>query len=405
MKIPRAHVPLYLIILFWSRSNFMSSRAALVRETCQCDDRSSFVSLLNFIPKLKEPNGREYILKKIRTEKMNLRGRKLMVCPDFPLSGTWKSKWKRFMLRFSFRAAHENRVFAYGGLFESIISRHNFTFDLYACNTAGGLNVSSNHAAIIMQASLKVARTLDLYYVPSVSLSKFVHFRTILFTKPSLSEPYGLPSLRAPLSDPLALIAFMGILFSTAATLMILRAKLRNPAEAVLLLLSGMIGQTLGTGGNSKFLAVYAAWLLLTGFISVTYTTILRSIVVVPRVRYNVLPFKEMAKRNYNFESPHWKWIKGRSMVDTDDEFLSATEELISELVTPKLPGTSVSFTDYYNEVTRTVLVDSNKNTAVSAGITGEWVGYAGRERAFLQCSSLVGFHTDSVGFIDGTIG
>ena len=237
-----------------------------------------------------------------------------------------------------------------------------------------------------MRTAANVPSTLESSYMVSVSLSGFVHFRTILFPKPSLSEPNSLPSLRAPLSDHIATIVFLGSLICTSTTLMMLRGKLWNAADTLPLLVSGMIGQSFGMAGNSRFLAVYTIWLLLTCFISITYTKILQSIVIVPATHYNVLSFEEMARRNYTFECENWKWMKERRMMmDNDWVFLSVKEELMSQLVSPKGHGMSIGFTDYYSERTKRVLVDSKKKTRPYELVSqiGGWGMVMGKEQFF----------------------
>ena len=63
----------------------------------------------------------------------------------------------------------------------------------------------------------------------------------------------------------------------------------------------------------------YAGWLMLTGFISMTYTNVLQSIVFVPAIRCNGLTFEEMMDRNFMFESANLQFRTDDSDMSTLD--------------------------------------------------------------------------------------
>ena len=75
----------------------------------------------------------------------------------------------------------------------------------------------------------------------------------------------------------------------------------------------GFIGKNVDVSGNSLFLALYTTWLFLVGFISMSYTNILPSLVVVPSVHVSSLTFEDMMAKNFSFECDNWRWIKNRA--------------------------------------------------------------------------------------------
>ena len=128
-NIARAYVPLYFVILFWSRTAF--SFPDVLRESYECDGAKSFSMLGDFIQKLGEPNGFEKTLTNIRAEKSNFGGRKITICPSMKVVGSWESHWKHFFSTFVFRAAHKNWTFAFAGLF------HSFTVEMVYSGFSG----------------------------------------------------------------------------------------------------------------------------------------------------------------------------------------------------------------------------------------------------------------------------
>ena len=133
--------------------------------------------------------------------------------------------------------------------------------------------------------------TDGLVHVPPLSLSHFssqkIHFYSK--TRPP-QQPSSLSSMLAPFSDPLAASILLGLSVCTPAICMILNWKLSwELIEAILLAFSALLGKACGKSGNWKFLLYYEMWLLLTGFLSMAYTNILQSIVVVPAIRYTAL--------------------------------------------------------------------------------------------------------------------
>ena len=116
----------------------------------------------------------------------------------------------------------------------------------------------------------------------------------------------ALSSVVAPFSDRAAqrrLYCWVFHLRGHQPAVLLPRDKPWDMVKALLLSFSGLIGKTLDVSGNSRFLAWHTAWLFLAGFISMTYTNILQSIVVVPDIRFNGPTWEEMIARNFTFES------------------------------------------------------------------------------------------------------
>ena len=100
----------------------------MVEKACP-SDCGHLAFLENFIQKLTGPNGMTGIRKEIRDRKKDFGGRKVMICPSKPVYGTWESTWKPFLTQFTLRAAHEAWAPAFGGVFDLMLSAHNFTLD------------------------------------------------------------------------------------------------------------------------------------------------------------------------------------------------------------------------------------------------------------------------------------
>ena len=75
----RQFVPLYILLLSWSDEVFTTSDAALLRETCACDDASEFVVFTNYFLRVAESNGVEGLLDDIREMKKDFRGRRAQI--------------------------------------------------------------------------------------------------------------------------------------------------------------------------------------------------------------------------------------------------------------------------------------------------------------------------------------
>ena len=385
-NIIRSYFPLYFVLLSWSGTDLQSQDALLLREKCGCDDGSGFTTLRHFIPTLKESNGMEIILKRIRSEKMDFRGRHVTMHPRQQVKGSWESTWRNFFHSFSFRAAHKHHTLAFVGLFDALISQHNFTLDFESDSRSFGLD--RNKAEVHMDCSVGCDRPWQHCYNPPVSLSESKYHNTLFFEKPVSVDSFSLPSFAAPLSDSMVAITLLGTSLFVALILTGLTSK---PCEIVPVCLSiylGLIGKSLPISGNRKSAYLYSFWLLLTRVLSATYTNILQSYVVVPQVRYNDLSFEQMTKKNYSFESTLWLWMK--ILTSTAFECRGTREEMLSERVS-KIGkslgiGTNLDeFVHYYSGSTKRVLVEHGSDTKVYkliSKVTG-WDLTVGKERFF----------------------
>ena len=390
LNISRAYVPLYFVILLWSGTHFSSPDAFLLRETCGCDGGRGLSMLGDFIPKVGEPNGIEKTLAQIRVKKQSFGGRKITICPSMKVVGTWESSWKHFFSPFSFRAAHVNWTSAFVGLFDSFIGQHNFTFDLDLCS--GAEEISPSEAVILMISSFACVSPTQLCNVPPLSLLRFEHFSTVFFTKSGSAQAFRLPSLLAPISD--ILTAVLLILASICLGVIMLHAnKSRDICRAFLQTFSGLVGKSVSTIKNPRSWLFYSIWLLLTGAISMIYTNILQSYVVVPQVRYSGISLENMLEQDYTFQSGDWKWIKA---ISTDENYKaigskSITENFLSERVSKRdkyftLPPPRLNeFISHYSEASKRVIVEAALETEVyrlTSKATG-WDMIVGTEQLF----------------------
>ena len=145
------------------------------------------------------------------------------------------------------------------------------------------------------------------------------------------------------------------------------------------------------TSGNRRFLFYYALWLLLTGFISMTYTNILQSTVVVPRIHQNGLTFEEMAEKNFSFWTP-----SGSSLTSAPNRHLDFSDKhqmtiLYKEkLIIERLDGKNIhdsynSFMQYLSESNRVAALlnrQVREPTLLAAALLG-FDAVVGQEKFF----------------------
>ena len=327
-SIDRAYVPLYLVTLSWSGTHFRSDDALLVRETCGWNDDSSFSIVANLIPKMKESNGIERLLKHIRLEKKDFRGRKVNVCPTEMLSDRWVAGSKEFFTPFSFQTAHKDWESALASVFDSFIPQHNFTIDFV--DWAGSVNYDMKEAVIRVISIFGCSQPWYQCYAHPLSLFRFQHYRTLVFSRPVQPEPFDLLSLKAPFSDCVAVLMLLGASLSMATVLKAVVSKSRDISAEFLSIFSGLIGKSFTKSGTCELFHTF--WLFLAGVVSVTYMNTLQSYVIVPGARYNGLCFEDMAKRNYTFESTLWGWMKNITNYNAAT-VLSRREKILSEQV------------------------------------------------------------------------
>ena len=312
LNIPRIYVPLNFVALFWRGSKFSDESAVvLIRETCLCDDWSSLIPLWDFFDVLQQPNGMETIEKKIGKVKMDFRGRTILILPHEGLLSDWESKGQDTLIPFSLRESHgSSAMLTFFGLLYPFIGLNNFTFQFVESIEEKATEFAE--FAPFLSVVETIVGNYAGFFVSSLSLYKFGHYRSYIFTRAIPPHSARLPSLAGPFSEPAASLILLILAAVTAILLLALGARrwFWDLPETVLLAFSSLIVKTWNAKGNSKFLLLYTTWLFLVGFISMTYTNILQSVVVVPRIRYNGLTFEELVQSNYTFEPHDWLYIK-----------------------------------------------------------------------------------------------
>ena len=180
LNIHPRYLPLNFVILYWCGSTFGFSHADLVRETCQCDDGPSLLTLMDFFTVINHPNGIKRLAPRIRREKTDFRGRRLIICPYRQVSGSWESLWSHVLLPFSFRLSHRFLEGAVGGLLHAFVSKHNFTFDSMECDKDGEY---WEQQGIIN--TVESVCSISGCVPPPVSLDAFAYKSTLSFAKPT----------------------------------------------------------------------------------------------------------------------------------------------------------------------------------------------------------------------------
>ena len=139
--------------------------------------------------------------------------------------------------------------------------------------------------------------SLESYYAYPMSLSEFEYFCTVVYSKITPSDPSRLTSLITPFSDHATVSTLLGLSAGAAITPTPVKVKPWDLGRSAFWTYSGLVGQSLNLRGNTRFLFWHTTWLILVGFLSMTYTNILQSVVVVPGIRTNGLTTEEMIAR------------------------------------------------------------------------------------------------------------
>ena len=134
--------------------------------------------------------------------------------------------------------------------------------------------------------------------------------------------------------------------------------QLKVDMAGLLAVLSGLVGSSLSLSGHSSYLLLYVTWLLVSGFISMTYTTLLLSIVVVPSTHTSHHTFDEMIRQNYTLASVEQNYIRERSG-DMSFQYLSVSGagkafkmlEMQKQLANRLTKFEITSLSDYYTLV------------------------------------------------------
>ena len=397
LDMPRIYVPLNFITLTWRGTRFSIERAVeLIRETCLCDDWPSVIPLWDFFDVLKQPNGIEYIGKQIGKVKMDLRGRTIIILSHEGLLSDWESKWQDALIQFSLRESHgSSPILTFFGLLYPFTVLNNFTFEFLE-----RVEENATEFAPFMSVAETIVGNEAGFPSSSLSLYKFGHYRSYFFTRPIPPDSARLSSLTSPLSEPAASIILLILAAIMAILLLELGTKrwFRDLPEAVLLTFSSFIGKTWNVKGNSKFLLLYTTWLFLVGCISMTYTNVLQSVVVVPGFRYNGLTFEEMLQRNYTFESGDWSYMKGvvhlapnistKSRDNSTGISVMEKEKILSRIVLARGDDGPISWNELvlmYSEANKRAAVEYStlENRYKMAGEAFGWDVVAGQERFF----------------------
>ena len=301
--LPHQNLPLHIIMLYWLSSEFARCSVYLIRETCGCDDLPPVIRLEEAL--LCHPSnddvGMQNLITRIRAEKRNFRGRKLVIVSSISQPGSWEEDWKERVLNFRLTRAHTGTLWdATAGVLRLFHSVHNLTFNTLYWGTAERNIISGwPQSGIISKRSSINCFTLQDCFLPPLSLDDFRYFSTLSFSTPAQSKSFELGSLAAPfLVDPMASIVLLGLCISVVLLLLKVREEW-NLAETTLSVFAAFASQSNGNTITVLERRCKAGWLLLVGFIAVRYTNILQSIVVAPSAHYNDLNIRDMLENNF----------------------------------------------------------------------------------------------------------
>ena len=245
-------VPLYFNIFYWTSPWFASGHADLVREKCECDD-PVLSPQKNIFDIINEENGMERLAERIRTDKKNFGGRKVIMCWGYggEVNVQYNLRWHANP--FIFRSAHSHPVFAIRGVLHAFSTAHNVSFEVVDCPVTGLPPGRGHESYIYMLGTHHPGK--DDSYQPPLSLHKFDFCRTLTFSKPTQSDPFTLSSLAAPFHlDHTGAIAVLGSSICTTLVLIALMADKSGTDEAFLAVFSGLVGKSLLSTANKRAL-------------------------------------------------------------------------------------------------------------------------------------------------------
>lgn len=331
---------------------------------------------------------------------MNFRGRRLVICVSRTVSGTWESIRDR-VTSFSLRIAHKNLNDAFlGGLLNLLPHKHNFTFDAVRCAAETGGRVDKG---IISMFQTIACRALEKdCNLPALSFSEFFYFSTVSFSRPRQPQPSKLSSLATPFAaDDAAVLMLVGSSICMVILCMERTGKW-NVGEALLSVYSSLLGQYLRPSGNPRYLSWHVIWLLVIGFITISYTNVLQSIFVAPHVHHSDFTFEDMLREDLTFEATHFEWMRaysskvmgfrngfshGNAGAVRTSTIIQRHKQLVERMVEYKLPNPSSWHTvvNTFSEERRKVVVMMNRQFDYLRGIprkTG-WDLVVGKEQFF----------------------
>ena len=217
------------------------------------------------------------------------------------------------------------------------------------------------HIKIMMKRSRSSYSCEDYHecYIPPLTFTASSHHCTLSFSKPDQRRPFDLSSLAGPFGlDYVALL----MLATTSIFLSVILVRLSgtwNVTEISFSVLAGLIGQSVNGSRGIRYELCYWLWLICVGFLSMGYTNVLQSILVVPRIQPRRISFEEMLRQNFTFEAQDFTHVKFIAMRVRRDEKL--LQERVVEYKLSKLES-SYSVIEHFSEGTRKVLV-VNSNT------------------------------------------
>ena len=357
VNVPPEQLPLNFVIFNWSGTALRISRPLLVRETCKCDGIPSLTFLRTNLARITQQNGMQVLKNEIRNTKTNFQGRKLIIRPNKQVFGPWKS-WKTLLRMYSLRKAHENAYFAFGGILFYLKTAHNFTFDAVKQVPLRERSSERPEGVISMGISWN-CHSLTECLLPPLPLNHFGFFRTFSISQPTQTDPFDLSCVAAPFHRH-HVTAVMLATASIALTLtfFLLTGKW-NLVETSLAALAGLIGKS--WDGMKEFRAelYYSFWLLMVGFVSMGYTNVLESILVVPSVQRSGRTFEDMLQANFSFETTHFSYIKSQKIQITKEE--KHLVKLVVESQQP-YPFSWRNFIERFGEGKGNVLVADSNN-------------------------------------------
>ena len=250
------------------------------------------------------------LFKETANEARNFNGARLQI---YTMVSWFDWKIWKLMLQVKPYKIQSGGLIAKAQLFGLLSAAHNFTFDTRRPNKsvpreteclAGSISTAS--------AFYEFAASPDCHLSP-LAFNMFVEYKLYYTSELSLPYPLTLSALALPLD--LSVVLSLSISYIIILIVMQFKVKRRCVADSLLVLLSATLNQSLSSFLVQKLRWWYSFWLFLTVFITISYTNVLQSIVVVPGVYQSYLTFSDMVRLNYTFRTYDTEWLRAINSV------------------------------------------------------------------------------------------
>ena len=301
----RCWTPYYLVMLDWLQPlDHILTESARLHNVCYDVNHCRLIAMPQYFLTFK--GGMDAHLTHVSGLERSFQGYRVTIRPETNYYRRWEF-WQLF-LAIKMRRINdiEQREYWLGTVYMSLARANNFTFDTVDDDNSESMRpyeycrrgtIATRTALVCFYAEYEPECTYE-----RKGLNEFMYFSTLTTSELSSHQPYKLSSLTTPVT-----IIAAGTLFSftlSIGILFIVEAKNRDVSGALLLASSSFWVQATSANRPLRTLVhVYVTWLLLCTLISIIYSNLLQSALIVPITQPRKSSFDEMVHQNFSFSS------------------------------------------------------------------------------------------------------